>query len=164
MHFVLFQGEKPAWFSVVASKLLPVHIAALSSADAMYEKYAGQEFFKVREAGAVMGIWLQIARLSHLVTHPYMLLFWPSCCCHRLCSTCRLGTGWAVLVLAATFLHTFNVCTSGVIHRKAAGLGQQLAHVADTPSLLTSELWASLGWVVLDVIPVLLVANLKLLL
>lgn len=75
MHFVLFQGEKPAWFSVVASKLLPVHIAALSSADAMYEKYAGQEFFKVREAGAVMGIWLQIARLSHLVTHPYMLLF-----------------------------------------------------------------------------------------
>ncbi|POI27410.1 hypothetical protein CIB84_008841 [Bambusicola thoracicus] len=45
------QGEKPAWFSVVASKLLPVHIAALSSADAMYEKYAGEEFFKVPMGG-----------------------------------------------------------------------------------------------------------------
>uniref|UniRef100_A0A8C9FQM5 G domain-containing protein n=1 Tax=Pavo cristatus TaxID=9049 RepID=A0A8C9FQM5_PAVCR len=45
------QGEKPAWFSVVASRLLPVHIATLSSADAMYEKHAGQEFFKVPMGG-----------------------------------------------------------------------------------------------------------------
>ncbi|OXB58987.1 hypothetical protein ASZ78_002471 [Callipepla squamata] len=45
------QGEKPAWFSVVASNLLPVHIATLSSADTMYEKYAGQEFLKVPMGG-----------------------------------------------------------------------------------------------------------------
>uniref|UniRef100_A0A8C3PWB9 Nitric oxide associated 1 n=1 Tax=Chrysolophus pictus TaxID=9089 RepID=A0A8C3PWB9_CHRPC len=45
------QGEKPAWFSVVASKLLPVHIATLSTADVMYEKHAGQEFFKVPMGG-----------------------------------------------------------------------------------------------------------------
>ncbi|XP_015717058.1 nitric oxide-associated protein 1 [Coturnix japonica] len=45
------QGEKPAWFSVVASRMLPVHVATLSSADAMYEKHAGQEFFKVPMGG-----------------------------------------------------------------------------------------------------------------
>ncbi|NXL90056.1 NOA1 protein, partial [Alectura lathami] len=45
------QGEKPAWFSVVASNLLPVHIATLSSADALYEKQAGREFLKVPMGG-----------------------------------------------------------------------------------------------------------------
>ncbi|NXY70505.1 NOA1 protein, partial [Glareola pratincola] len=45
------QGEKPAWFSVVASNLLPVHISTLSNADALYEKYGGQEFLKVPMGG-----------------------------------------------------------------------------------------------------------------
>lgn len=54
---LLFQGKKPAWFSVMASNLLPVHISTLSNADALYEKHAGQELLKVRE-GAVMGSWL----------------------------------------------------------------------------------------------------------
>ncbi|XP_076192848.1 nitric oxide-associated protein 1 [Aptenodytes patagonicus] len=45
------QGEKPAWFSVVASNLLPVHIATLSNADAIYEKHAGQELLKVPMGG-----------------------------------------------------------------------------------------------------------------
>uniref|UniRef100_A0A8C3JGJ2 Nitric oxide associated 1 n=1 Tax=Calidris pygmaea TaxID=425635 RepID=A0A8C3JGJ2_9CHAR len=44
-------GEKPAWFSVVASNLLPVHISTLSNADAMYKKHAGQEFLKVPMGG-----------------------------------------------------------------------------------------------------------------
>lgn len=66
----------------------------------------------------------------------------------------------AVLVLAAA-LHTLSIHTSAVTHSKEAGLGQQLAYVADAPSLLTPELWASLGWVVLDVIPVLLFASPK---
>ncbi|NWW47520.1 NOA1 protein, partial [Pedionomus torquatus] len=45
------EGEKPAWFSVVASNLLPVHISTLSKADATYKKYAGQEFLKVPMGG-----------------------------------------------------------------------------------------------------------------
>ncbi|NXC38659.1 NOA1 protein, partial [Penelope pileata] len=45
------QGEKSAWFTVMASKQLPVHIATLSSADDVYEKYAGQEFLKVPMGG-----------------------------------------------------------------------------------------------------------------
>ncbi|NXJ62327.1 NOA1 protein, partial [Rostratula benghalensis] len=45
------QGEKPAWFSVVASNLLPVHISTLSNADDLYKKYAGQEFLKVPMGG-----------------------------------------------------------------------------------------------------------------
>ncbi|KAM9294895.1 nitric oxide-associated protein 1 [Morus bassanus] len=45
------QGEKPAWFSVVASNLLPVHISTLSNADAIYEKHAGQELLKVPMGG-----------------------------------------------------------------------------------------------------------------
>ncbi|PKU45911.1 nitric oxide-associated protein 1 [Limosa lapponica baueri] len=45
------EGEKPAWFSVVASNLLPVHISTLSNADAMYKKHAGQEFLKVPMGG-----------------------------------------------------------------------------------------------------------------
>ncbi|NWH21778.1 NOA1 protein, partial [Grus americana] len=45
------QGEKPAWFSVMASNLLPVRIATLSNADAIYEKHAGQELLKVPMGG-----------------------------------------------------------------------------------------------------------------
>ncbi|NXW41754.1 NOA1 protein, partial [Nyctiprogne leucopyga] len=45
------EGEKPAWFSVVASNLLPVRIATLSNADAIYEEHAGQEFLKVPMGG-----------------------------------------------------------------------------------------------------------------
>ncbi|NXH70329.1 NOA1 protein, partial [Hydrobates tethys] len=45
------QGEKSAWFSVVASNLLPVRIATLSNADAIYEKNAGQELLKVPMGG-----------------------------------------------------------------------------------------------------------------
>ncbi|NXX13314.1 NOA1 protein, partial [Podargus strigoides] len=45
------QGEKSAWFSVVASNLLPVHIATLSNADAVYEKHAGQVLLKVPMGG-----------------------------------------------------------------------------------------------------------------
>lgn len=59
---MLFQGEKPAWFSVVASNLLPVHISTLSNADAIYEKHAGEELLKVREGAAVLGFWLQMGR------------------------------------------------------------------------------------------------------
>ncbi|NXE24330.1 NOA1 protein, partial [Ardeotis kori] len=45
------QGEKPAWFTVVASNLLPVHVSTLSNADAIYEKHAGQELLKVPMGG-----------------------------------------------------------------------------------------------------------------
>ncbi|NWS54594.1 NOA1 protein, partial [Chunga burmeisteri] len=45
------QGEKSAWFSVVASNLLPVHITTLSNADAIYEKHAGHELLKVPMGG-----------------------------------------------------------------------------------------------------------------
>ncbi|KAK2541695.1 Noa1 [Columba guinea] len=45
------QGEKPAWFTVVASNLLPVHISTLSNADAFYEERAGQELLKVPMGG-----------------------------------------------------------------------------------------------------------------
>ncbi|NXD87052.1 NOA1 protein, partial [Halcyon senegalensis] len=45
------QGEKPAWFSVIASNLLPVHVTTLSNADAIYDKHAGQEFLKVPMGG-----------------------------------------------------------------------------------------------------------------
>ncbi|NXL58788.1 NOA1 protein, partial [Chordeiles acutipennis] len=45
------EGEKPAWFSVVASNLLPVRIATLSNADTIYEERAGQEFLKVPMGG-----------------------------------------------------------------------------------------------------------------
>ncbi|NXP51029.1 NOA1 protein, partial [Heliornis fulica] len=45
------EGEKSAWFSVVASNRLPVHVAPVSSADEMYSKHAGQEFFKVPMGG-----------------------------------------------------------------------------------------------------------------
>ncbi|KAL9851154.1 nitric oxide-associated protein 1 [Geothlypis trichas] len=45
------EGEKPAWFSVLASNLLPVHVTTLSNADTLYEKHAGQEFLKVPMGG-----------------------------------------------------------------------------------------------------------------
>ncbi|XP_064366276.1 nitric oxide-associated protein 1 [Dromaius novaehollandiae] len=45
------QGKKPAWFSVVASNLLPVHVTTMSKADAIYEKYAGKELLKVPMGG-----------------------------------------------------------------------------------------------------------------
>ncbi|XP_017687186.1 PREDICTED: nitric oxide-associated protein 1 [Lepidothrix coronata] len=45
------QGEKSAWFSVVASNLLPVHVTTLSNADAIYEKHAGRELLKVPMGG-----------------------------------------------------------------------------------------------------------------
>ncbi|XP_037235008.1 nitric oxide-associated protein 1 [Falco biarmicus] len=45
------QGEKPAWFTVMASNLLPVRIATLSNADAIYEKHAAEEFLKVPMGG-----------------------------------------------------------------------------------------------------------------
>ncbi|XP_074679168.1 nitric oxide-associated protein 1 [Strix aluco] len=45
------EGEKSAWFSVMASNLLPVHISTLNNADAIYEKHAGQELLKVPMGG-----------------------------------------------------------------------------------------------------------------
>ncbi|NWR71334.1 NOA1 protein, partial [Centropus unirufus] len=45
------QGEKPAWFSVMASNQLPVHISTLDNADAVYEKHAGQQLLKVPMGG-----------------------------------------------------------------------------------------------------------------
>ncbi|NXU05753.1 NOA1 protein, partial [Buphagus erythrorhynchus] len=45
------EGEKPAWFSVLASNLLPVHVTTLSNADTVYEKHAGQQFLKVPMGG-----------------------------------------------------------------------------------------------------------------
>ncbi|NXA39999.1 NOA1 protein, partial [Eudromia elegans] len=45
------EGEKSAWFTVMASRLLPVHVTTLSQADAVYEKYAGKEFMKVPMGG-----------------------------------------------------------------------------------------------------------------
>ncbi|XP_053920285.1 nitric oxide-associated protein 1 [Cuculus canorus] len=45
------EGEKPAWFSVMASNQLPVHISTLSNADAIYEKHADQGLLKVPMGG-----------------------------------------------------------------------------------------------------------------
>ncbi|NXT29654.1 NOA1 protein, partial [Syrrhaptes paradoxus] len=45
------EGEKPAWFSVMASNLLPVYISTLSKVDAVYEKHASQELLKVPMGG-----------------------------------------------------------------------------------------------------------------
>ncbi|NWH72189.1 NOA1 protein, partial [Piaya cayana] len=45
------EGEKPAWFSVMASNQLPVHISTLSNADAIYEQHAGQGLLKVPMGG-----------------------------------------------------------------------------------------------------------------
>ncbi|KAJ1218764.1 hypothetical protein NDU88_006340 [Pleurodeles waltl] len=45
------QGEKSAWFSVVASNLLPVHITHLEKADAIYENHAGKTLLGVPMGG-----------------------------------------------------------------------------------------------------------------
>ncbi|XP_032806719.1 nitric oxide-associated protein 1 [Petromyzon marinus] len=41
------QGEKSAWFTVVASNLLPVHLTALERADEVYNKHLGGELLQV---------------------------------------------------------------------------------------------------------------------
>lgn len=45
------QGEKSAWFSVVASNLLPVHITPLEKADTIYENHAGKTLLGVPMGG-----------------------------------------------------------------------------------------------------------------
>lgn len=45
------QGNQSAWFTVVASNLLPVHISSLDKADALYERHAGQELLLVPMGG-----------------------------------------------------------------------------------------------------------------
>ncbi|NWS46060.1 NOA1 protein, partial [Probosciger aterrimus] len=45
------EGEKSAWFSVLASNLLPVHVTSLSNADAVYKKHAGHELLRVPMGG-----------------------------------------------------------------------------------------------------------------
>ncbi|XP_042307038.1 nitric oxide-associated protein 1 [Sceloporus undulatus] len=45
------QGDRPSWFSVVASNLLPVHITTVEKADAVYQKHAGQTLLKVPMGG-----------------------------------------------------------------------------------------------------------------
>ncbi|XP_058694729.1 nitric oxide-associated protein 1 [Poecile atricapillus] len=45
------EGKKPAWFSVLASNLLPVHVTTLNNADTIYEKHTAQEFLKVPMGG-----------------------------------------------------------------------------------------------------------------
>lgn len=78
----LFQGEKPAWFSVLASNLLPVHVTMLSNADAVYEKHTAQEFLKVR-GGAGGSSWLQVGRPPVWGTsgreHPQVSEVWDFC-------------------------------------------------------------------------------------
>ncbi|XP_075433441.1 nitric oxide-associated protein 1 [Ascaphus truei] len=41
------QGEKSAWFSVVASNLLPVHVTSSNKADDIYQKHAGKTLLGV---------------------------------------------------------------------------------------------------------------------
>ncbi|KAM6261674.1 nitric oxide-associated protein 1 [Porphyrio hochstetteri] len=45
------EGSQSAWFSVVASNRLPVHVAPASAADAIYQKQAGRDFLKVPMGG-----------------------------------------------------------------------------------------------------------------
>ncbi|XP_063313454.1 nitric oxide-associated protein 1 [Pelobates fuscus] len=45
------QSEKPAWFSVIASNLLPVHITSSSKADDIYQKHAGKTLLGVPIGG-----------------------------------------------------------------------------------------------------------------
>lgn len=45
------QGNQSAWFTVVASNFLPVHITSLDKADALYEKHAGHELLLVPMGG-----------------------------------------------------------------------------------------------------------------
>ncbi|XP_006189407.2 nitric oxide-associated protein 1 isoform X1 [Camelus ferus] len=45
------QGNQSAWFTVVASNFLPVHITSLDRADTMYQKHAGHTLLKVPMGG-----------------------------------------------------------------------------------------------------------------
>ncbi|KAM8968164.1 nitric oxide-associated protein 1 [Sarcophilus harrisii] len=45
------QGNTSAWFSVVASNLVPVHITTLEKADGIYQKHAGQTLLQVPMGG-----------------------------------------------------------------------------------------------------------------
>ncbi|XP_003798235.1 nitric oxide-associated protein 1 [Otolemur garnettii] len=45
------QGNQSAWFTVVASNLLPVHITSLDKADGVYEKQAGHTLLQVPMGG-----------------------------------------------------------------------------------------------------------------
>lgn len=78
----LFQGEKSAWFSVLASNLLPVHVTTLSNADTIYEKHVTQELLKVR-GGAGGSLWLQGGRTPVWGTtdreHPQVSGVWDLC-------------------------------------------------------------------------------------
>ncbi|XP_077613862.1 nitric oxide-associated protein 1 isoform X2 [Crocuta crocuta] len=44
-------GNQSAWFTVVASSLLPVHITSLDKADTVYQKHAGHTLLKVPMGG-----------------------------------------------------------------------------------------------------------------
>ncbi|XP_022361987.1 nitric oxide-associated protein 1 isoform X2 [Enhydra lutris kenyoni] len=44
-------GNQSAWFTVVASNLLPVHITSLDRADTVYQKHAGHTLLKVPMGG-----------------------------------------------------------------------------------------------------------------
>ncbi|XP_017368753.1 nitric oxide-associated protein 1 isoform X2 [Cebus imitator] len=44
-------GNQSAWFTVVASNFLPVHITSLDKADALYEKHAGHMLLQVPMGG-----------------------------------------------------------------------------------------------------------------
>ncbi|XP_039104995.1 nitric oxide-associated protein 1 isoform X2 [Hyaena hyaena] len=44
-------GNQSAWFTVVASNLLPVHITSLDKADTVYQKHAGHTLLKVPMGG-----------------------------------------------------------------------------------------------------------------
>ncbi|EPY77711.1 nitric oxide-associated protein 1 [Camelus ferus] len=44
-------GNQSAWFTVVASNFLPVHITSLDRADTMYQKHAGHTLLKVPMGG-----------------------------------------------------------------------------------------------------------------
>ncbi|XP_037385769.1 nitric oxide-associated protein 1 [Talpa occidentalis] len=45
------QGNQSAWFTVVASNLLPVHITSLDKAETVYQKHAGHTLLKVPMGG-----------------------------------------------------------------------------------------------------------------
>uniref|UniRef100_G1QEW4 Nitric oxide associated 1 n=1 Tax=Myotis lucifugus TaxID=59463 RepID=G1QEW4_MYOLU len=45
------QGSQSAWFTVVASNFLPVHITSLEKADTIYQKHAGDILLKVPMGG-----------------------------------------------------------------------------------------------------------------
>ncbi|XP_014439367.1 nitric oxide-associated protein 1 [Tupaia chinensis] len=45
------QGDQSAWFTVVASNALPVHVTSLDRADAVYQKHAGHTLLQVPTGG-----------------------------------------------------------------------------------------------------------------